>query len=119
MLSQNRLDSSSLIPTALLLVGMPVAGLYLTSRELRASRKLSREGKLCEGSITSSGEKQTKEGGNPVFELELKFRFDIPSGEFKVAKVSENRSKPLGANIPPAGTPVKVLYLDDNHYKLL
>ncbi len=119
LLTQNRADLSSLVPAGLVLVGIPLAGLYLTSRELRADRTLSREGKLCEGSITSSTEKPTQEGGNTVYVRELKFRFRVPSGEYKIAEASDKHSKPVSANAPAAGTPVKVLYLDDKHYALL
>lgn len=90
---------------------------WLLVREVRKRRRLARNGQWLSGEIARCTSHLDSDGD---FVLDVTFRFRSPqTGMWIEAKDSQLRKDLKGEPLPPPGTPVHVLYLDDKRYMML
>ncbi len=86
-------------------------------REILRRRRLSREGQRIAGEVISCSGHRDSDGD---FVLDLRFGFRSPqTGVWVEGKDSQLRKDLEGEPLPSSGTPVHVLYLDDEDYLVL
>jgi hypothetical protein len=90
---------------------------WLLLREVLKRRKLARRGQRIAGEIVRCSADRDSDGD---FVLEVRFGFRSPhTGVWIEGKDSQTRKDLEGRPLPPRGTPVHVLYLDDETYLML
>jgi hypothetical protein len=90
---------------------------WLSAREVHKRRKLARRGQRIAGEVVHCSGGWDSDGD---FVLEVRFGFHSPqTGAWIEGKGSQMRKDLDGEPLPPPGTPVHVLYLDDKTYLIL
>jgi hypothetical protein len=90
---------------------------WLLVREILKRRKLARRGQRITGEIVRSSSDRDSDGD---FTLEVRFGFHSPhTGAWIEGKDSQTRKDLEGKPLPPPGTPIHVLYLNDKTYLML
>jgi hypothetical protein len=93
----------------------PVA--WLLVREVLRRHKLARDGQKITGEIVHCSGGRDSDGD---FELAVRFGFRSPQSGARIEdKDSQIRKDLKDKPLPPPGTPVQVLYLDDESYMVL
>src|SRR5262249_621947 len=100
----------------LILIGIALFALGLRFRRLRRDRAFGERGKIIEGSLISCMATTDKTGD---YTTTIKYQFQTPSGRTFVGEKAAVRQDLVGESRPPHGTPVAVLYVDDNLYQLM
>ncbi|SRR5258708_27690769 len=86
-------------------------------RDWRRNARMAREGRLIQGQLTYYHTRRGNKGG---FYIDIACTFQSPiDGSVITAKGSEARGDLRGKPAPALGTPVAVLYADDNLFKVL
>jgi hypothetical protein len=86
-------------------------------RTMRQNRTLALEGRLVDGNIVAAKGK-TDSDNDYIVTVEYDFR-SPGSGQRITKRESATRNDLKGEPLPGVGAPVKVLYRDDRHFKLL
>jgi hypothetical protein len=90
---------------------------WLLMREVRKRRRLARRGQRFEGEIVRCSGSRDSDGD---FELTVRYGFRSPqTGTWIEGKDSHVRKDLAGQPLPPPGTRVQMLYLDDETYMVL
>jgi hypothetical protein len=86
-------------------------------REIRKRRRLARRGRQIAGEVLGCDPDRDSDGD---LWLTVRFGFHSPqTGRWIEGKGSHTRKDLEGKPLPPQGTPVKVLYLDDKTFMML
>jgi hypothetical protein len=102
-----------------------MGGYFVNSRHswAAAHARLIREGQLLPGTIVScAGRDETETGFGAVtrsYLVSVEYRFVNPNGQEVVGQAEQNRPDLRRSELPPDGTGVWVLYVDDERYALL
>jgi hypothetical protein len=114
---------------ALALAGLMIAagGYYVTSRMAAAKTRarLIHEGRVLPGSVIAcvGRELTTSEAAlgevGESYLVAVEYRFTMPMGEERTDHDESNRRDLRRVDLPGAGAPIRVLYLDERTYALL
>jgi len=97
--------------------GLVFAISWLLAREVHKRRRLASNGQRISGEIVHCSSHLDSDGD---FVLDARFRFRSPQAWVWIeGKGSQLRKDLKGEPLPPPGTPVHVLYLDDKRYMML
>lgn len=79
-------------------------------------RHLSRHGKLLDGTLLSAyGRYVNREG----YKVTFRYQFPLSSGRYWTGERTVKRGDLRHAVMPPRGSPVKVIYVNDDSYRML
>lgn len=92
-----------------------IAGFIQLPGMWRNYKEIMTKGELVEGTLVSAKTRPDSDG--PGHHIEATYRFQDPSGKTITGKEHSNRRD--GADPPPAGTPVAILYVNARKHKML
>jgi len=91
-------------------------------RRIRDKRLLVSDGRLCDGEVESCRGRRARgphEDSDYYYEVAVRYSFRTPDGLRLTGEAEAARDDLRKAELPPPGTPVRVLYLTDTNYQLL
>jgi hypothetical protein len=117
-------DASTWVDTGTLLVtiGMNAAAFIATLimiRKWQRYKRLAREGRLIRGAVvkTEAVEGDAEDGYG--YKVTLHYVFRSPTGHELQGRGSHKRNDLMGKPLPPSGTPILVLYVNDKLHEVL
>ncbi len=90
---------------------------YVARRRFRRLRQTHRV--ITGEIIESDGALYTGYGESSAYHIMVRYQFQSPSGATLAGRQQRRREDLRGQPIPPSGTPVRVLYADDDVYVML
>jgi hypothetical protein len=121
-------DTSATVAAIALAAVLTVGGAYyLTNRHgaAAARKRMIDEGRVLHGTViecTARHETTTEAAFGEVarsYLVAVDYAFDMPEGDRIIDRAEHNRPDLRRAELPTAGSPVRVLYLDDRTHALL
>ncbi len=97
---------------------MTIVLLVVTVRPILQDRWLAQRGEIIEGQLVKCSGRMTG-GKGSYYKLTADYQFCTPDGRTVFGKQNASRNDLRRSTLPAPNTPVAVLYVDDQHHKLL
>jgi hypothetical protein len=117
-----RIEGTNSAPTSMLLFvlfwdGIVFTILFFVIRQYRRVKFLERNGSMISGEVVQSSYSTDSDGD---LSLKVEYSFHVPDSNRRLTKVERAQRNDLkGKRAPAPGTPVVILYYDEQHYMLL